>query len=80
MRMFTLNFVFETWCWNFVDFFSRQNLVCKSIISFFLEIRRIYALLLLFGASLITQLIKKPPALQETPVRFLGWEDLLEKG
>ena len=23
---------------------------------------------------------KNPPAIQETPVRFLGWEDLLEKG
>ena len=31
-------------------------------------------------ASLIVQLVKNPPAMQETPVRFLGWEDLLEKG
>ena len=31
-------------------------------------------------ASLITQLVKNPPAVQETPVRFLGWEDPLEKG
>ena len=31
-------------------------------------------------ASLIAQLGKNPPAMQETPVRFLGWEDLLEKG
>ena len=31
-------------------------------------------------ASLIAQLVKDPPAMQETPVRFLGWEDLLEKG
>ena len=23
---------------------------------------------------------KNPPAMQETPVRFLGWEDPLEKG
>jgi len=30
--------------------------------------------------SLIAQLVKNPPAMQETPVRFLGWEDLLEKG
>ena len=28
---------------------------------------------------LITQLVKNPPAMQETPVQFLGWEDLLEK-
>ena len=32
------------------------------------------------GASLIAQLVKNPPAMQETPVQFLGWEDLLEKG
>ena len=25
-------------------------------------------------ASLIAQLVKNPPAMQETPVRFLGWE------
>ena len=30
-------------------------------------------------ASLIVQLVKNPPAMQETPVQFLGWEDLLEK-
>ena len=32
------------------------------------------------GASLIAQLVKNPPEMQETPVRFLGREDLLEKG
>ena len=31
-------------------------------------------------AFLVAQLIKNPPAMQETPVRFLGQEDLLEKG
>ena len=31
-------------------------------------------------ASLIAQLIKNSPAMQETPVRFLGQEDPLEKG
>ena len=31
-------------------------------------------------ASLIAQLVKNPPAMQDTPVRFLGWEDILEKG
>ena len=29
---------------------------------------------------LIAQLVKNPPAMQETPVRFLGREDPLEKG
>ena len=31
-------------------------------------------------ASHVAQLVKNPPAMQETPVRFLGWEDPLEKG
>ena len=31
-------------------------------------------------ASLIAQLVKNPPAMQETPVQFLGQEDPLEKG
>ena len=29
---------------------------------------------------IIAQLVKNPPALQETPVQFLGQEDPLEKG
>ena len=28
----------------------------------------------------IAQLVKNPPAMQETLVQFLGWEDPLEKG
>ena len=32
------------------------------------------------GASLVAQLVKKPLAMQETLVQFLGQEDLLEKG
>ena len=30
-------------------------------------------------ASLVAQLVKSPPAMQETWVRSLGWEDPLEK-
>ena len=30
--------------------------------------------------SLVVQLLNNPPAMQETPVQFLGPEDLLEKG
>ena len=33
-----------------------------------------------FKASLIAQLVRKPPVMQETLVQFLGWEDPLEKG
>ena len=31
-------------------------------------------------SKLIAQLVKNLPAMQETPVQFLGWEDPLEKG
>ena len=31
-------------------------------------------------ASLVIQLVKNLPAMQETLVQFLGWEDPLEKG
>ena len=32
------------------------------------------------GLSLVAQLVKNPPAVQESPVLFLGREDPLEKG
>ena len=32
------------------------------------------------GSSLMAQLVKNLPAMQETLVQFLSWEDLLEKG
>ena len=35
---------------------------------------------LCYRASVIAQLVKNPPAMKETPIGFLGWEDLLEKG
>ena len=35
---------------------------------------------LTFVIKLVAQLVKNPPAMQETPVWFLGREDPLEKG
>ena len=32
------------------------------------------------GASLVAQMVKNLPAMQETLVQFVGLEDLLEKG
>ena len=29
---------------------------------------------------MVAQLVKNPPAMQETMVLFLGWENLLQKG
>ena len=40
----------------------------------------IYIYLFFSRASLVAQLVKNPPAIQETLVRSLGWEDPLEKG
>ena len=34
----------------------------------------------IFGASLIAQLVKNAPTMQETLIWSLGWEDPLEKG
>ena len=31
-----------------------------------------------FWASLVAQLVKNLPAMQETPIQFLDWEDSLE--
>ena len=36
--------------------------------------------LLYSWASLVAQLVKNPPAMLETWIQSLGWEDLLEKG
>ena len=33
-----------------------------------------------YGSEVLAQLVKNPPAMQETPDRFLGWEDPLQKG
>ena len=32
------------------------------------------------GASLVALMVKNPPAMQETWIRSLGWEDPLEEG
>ena len=36
--------------------------------------------IILYGVSLMVQMIKNLPAMQETCVQSLGWEDPLEKG
>ena len=36
--------------------------------------------IILKAASLVAQMVKDPPAMQETWVQSLGWEDPLEKG
>ena len=48
--------------------------------SLFLKYLFICLCQVLVEASLVAQLVKNPPAMQVTPVQFLGWEDPLEKG
>ena len=50
--------------------------VCFSV--FFISLVSCQSLLP--QASLVVQLVKNPPAMQETWVRSLGWKDPLEKG
>ena len=67
--------------WSSVLFFCLylmiQNTTKKALA--FKKFNCIY-LSFISGASLIAQLVKNLPAMQETPDWFLGWEDLLEKG
>ena len=57
----------------------KKILTQGNIIACFLVIKKIIIIYSTFGASLIAQLVKNPPAMQETLVRFLGGEDPLEK-
>ena len=38
----------------------------------------IFVIFIILGYSLVAQSVKNPPAMQETWVRSLGWEDPLE--
>ena len=45
-----------------------------------LSLRLLHGIKAFDRASLIPQLVKNPPAMRETWVQSLGWEDHLEKG
>ena len=53
--------------WVCVPYWSDENIWTQIVVQ-------------LIWASMVVQLVKNPPAMQETPVLFLGWEDPLEKG
>ena len=57
-------------------FASFSSLRAQDPLSTYLRINSQYHI----RASLIAQLVKNPPAMQETLVEFLGWEDPLVKG
>ena len=45
-----------------------------------IQVHYIYCELYFCRVFLVAQLVKNPPAMQETWVRSLGWEDPLEEG
>ena len=53
-------------------------MICNTIYGVWTHIQCINYTLV--RVSLTAQLVKNPPAMQETWVRSLGWEDPLEKG
>ena len=61
---------------NFINVqFTREILTLVLYFSF-----RLFYLYGLNWASLVAQMVKNPPAMQETQVQSLGWENPLEKG
>ena len=55
-----------------------SNCLCQCYLIFPIQI--IYRQSGFHGASLVAQMVKNLPAMWETWVPFLGWEDPLEKG
>ena len=49
-------------------------------VSFWISVLCVCVYKYVYGASLVAQLVKDLHAMQETQVRFLGWEEPLEKG
>ena len=62
--------------WHMIQGNVLKGGICCSRASRCLLVLHTYIL----GASLVAQLIKNPPTMQEIPVQFLGQEDPLEKG
>ena len=56
---------------------SSAYIYCASYFYLFIYTSVMY---FIYRASLKAQLVKNLPAMQETPVQFLGWEDPPEKG
>ena len=72
---------------NFLEEISNLNVCINIFLSLFFKMSElsilfkiIYKLCIKHRASLIAQLVKNLPAIQETLVQFLGQEDPLEKG
>ena len=52
----------------------------SSTVYWLTDKRLFYLILIITLASLVAQTVKNPPAMRETWIRSLGWEDPLEEG
>ena len=52
---------------------------CQGSNSFSMYLTIFSAFSWVYGASLVTQMVKRLSAMQDTRVQYLGWEDPLEK-
>ena len=64
----------------YLSFFLKKLMIMEDLKVALEDLESLYFPLLFTRASLVAQLVKNLPAMHETLVRFLGWEDPLEKG
>ena len=63
-----------------VETFNVNSMLSHSVVSDFCDKSSFFFFnWIMPGASLVAQMVKNLPAMQETRVQFLGWEDPLEK-
>ena len=60
--------------------FQKKLTLTEDILEIFIQFIYPYFLLIQHVSPLVAQLVKNLPAVQETPVQFLDYEDSLEKG
>ena len=65
--------------YNFIGTFHHSRMLSLQI-RMSIKCIKYYTTSCVMQAFLIAQLVKNPPAMQETLVQFLGREDPLEKG
>ena len=58
---------------------NRYMIGCQDPEYYFLHFWYFLLHIIFIGASLMAQMVKNPPAMQDTQVLSLGWEDPLEK-
>ena len=70
-----------TWVWRFLKWYEYHPFCIPYLLPIpTLSGPFIWPCLQLYWASLVAHLVKNLPAVQETGVRSLGWEDPLQKG